>query len=510
MSDTVIPITKAKSRSNYRAQQSPAVKRSTNWRTMLLGGARGLLSRISGGSFNGTRDLYEAFGWDVSIDAYMLWQMYLRGGIAKRLVDSYPTATWGQPPTLTGNKGWTTAWQAFIDDQDLWSVMLRFDRISQLGRYAVLLVGLDDSSRLEDPVRAGRQSKVLYLQPYSDRAAVITRWGTDPTDPRFNLPIEYTINPGLALLEQFPGTGTNPGTIRQVPHQVPYRVHWSRLIHVAQGALENEVFGQSVLWASWNYLTDLQKVVGSASESYWMTANRGMHADLNPEMDLEEDDEAALTAEIDEYQNGQRRFIRTRGVTVKDLGSDVADPTGPFETLITLIAGTSGIPKRVLLGSEAAHNASTQDKGNWSEHVDEYRQLIAQPAFLLKLVKALMLMGVLPTMDAKKIMVEWPDAYRLSPLEEGQRANQRATAAANLTTAMTNVPNLMKVEEARVILSLPAELLTTGTEPAEPKLANQAPALAKTPGNGDGSTATPGSDSNGKGAPIKDRTTTTK
>lgn len=493
-----------------KTPKSPAQKRSVNWRNNLLGGARNFLSRVTGGSFNGKRDLYEAFGWDVSVDAYMLWQMYLRGGIARTLVEAYPTATWGQPPQITGNQSWTKAWDTLVDDQDLWSIMLRWDRVSQLGRYALLLVGLDDSQRLETPVNSSRTSKVLYLQPYSDRSAIITKWGTDPTDPRFGLPLEYTINPGLALLETFPGVNTNPVTQRAVPHQVPYRVHHSRVIHVAQNALENENFGQSILWAPWNYLTDLQKVVGGSSESYWMTANRGMHADIAKELELEDEDEAALTAEIDDYQDGLRRFIRTRGVTIKDLGSDVADPTGPFETLVTLIAGTARIPKRILLGSEAAHNASTQDKGNWAEHVDEYRKLTAQPMFLLKLVKAFMMMGVLPTMDPKKIMVKWPDAYRLSPLEEGQRANQRATAAANITSAVTNVPNLCSVEEMREMITLPRDIDPAGTKPEEPKQPNPPTNIAQTPGNGDGTTATPGSDSNGKGAPIKSRTTVTK
>ncbi len=494
----------------------PRAPRSINinqlmWRVMRMGDVtRGLMARWTGGSFGGKRDLYSVFGWDQTIDSGMMWQMFTRGGIARTIVTAYGDATWGSPPEVTATKKWSTAWETLVNDHKIWSVLHRLDRLSNLGQYAVLVVGTDDTAKMDQPVNTGRENKVLYLQPFSDRSAVITAWGTDPKNERFGLPIEYTINPGMAMAE---GRITGGKGI-QGPSRGSYKVHWSRVIHIAQGAMENEIFGVPLLWAVWNYLTDLMKVTGGSAESYWLTANRGMHANVEKDMDLDPDDEAALSEEIEEYQNGQRRFIRTRGVEVTSLGSDVANPEGPFRTLIALIAGTTRIPMRILLGSESAHNASTQDKGNWAEHVEEYRTLQAMPYFLGALVTGFMRMGVIQAIPLDKVKVEWPSAYRLSPLEQGQMDNQRATAANNLGLALKNVKNLMGRQEARKFVGLPEDNKGDELEIADGGSTDQngtgssADGGAPKTGPGSGNTATSGSDSNGSGDATQGRKAT--
>lgn len=469
--------------------------------------ARSWVNRLTGGGLNTRRHrLYDVFGWDQTITASMLWEAYQRGGIARRIVDAYPDDTWGAPPKLTG-RGFTTQWEQLEEDHNIWSVIHRLDRLSQLGQYAVLLVGTDRGN-LQQPL--SNASRITFLQPLSERSAVITRWGNDPSNERFGLPVEYTVYPGLARTEDAAMNGGHSGS---VPQLGSYKVHWSRVIHYAQGQLENEVFGVPLLWSVWNYLTDLQKITGGSAESYWLTANRGMQANVEPDMDLDPDDEAALTQEIEEYHQGLRRFIRTRGVEVKSLGSDVADPTGPYKANINLIAGTTGIPQRILLGSESAHQASTQDKGAWAEQVENYRVLTAGPSFLKPTILGLQRMGLLAQVRYSKIKQEWPDAYRLSPLELGQRANQRATALNNIGLAAKNAPNLMTVEEGRDIVGLPEQRKgTTKFEAPVNPAGNEDDQLgdggSARAGPGSGTTATPGSDANENGDAVQGRKAT--
>lgn len=477
------------------------------WKARMLLSGRGLLGRLLGGSFGGKRDLYEAFGWDKRIQSDQMWTMYSRGGIARRIVHAYPDAVWGNPPTFDGTtKQWTEKWNQIVEDTNLWTAFHRLDRLSQLGQYAVMVIGYDDGARLDTPVNPRKARNLIYLQPYSDRSAIITKWGTDPSKANFNLPEEYTIYPDQSAIE----TGMLGGGrgVTAVPNRGSFKVHHSRVLHVTQSQLESEVFGTPPLWAVWNYLTDLQKVVGSSAESYWQTANRGMHANLDKDVDLDPEDEAALSEEIDEYHNGQRRFIRTRGVDIKSLGADVADPKGPFETIVTLIAGTTSIPKRILLGSESGHNASTQDKGTWAEKIIEYRTLTATPNFIKPFIKALTAVGVLPaTSTAKKPTELWPDAYRLSPLEEAQRANQRATAVNNLGLGLKNIRNLMDRVEAREWVGLkddgktePLDIAAVPDPNADDNNDQKAgDGGVNTPGPGAGTTGTPTSDSNDKG-----------
>jgi hypothetical protein len=476
---------------------------------------------FGGGGFG--RDYYGVFGWERTLDTYLCMEMYKRGGIAKRIIDAYPDATWARPPAVTGpSKAFTNAFQDLVDDFDLWGIIHRADKLSRIGRYSVILVGTE-TTNLMNPVQPGE--KLLYLQPYSDVSARITRWGNDPTDPRFGLPLMYTVYPNLLDKPSAPGTVSSWG----VPTRTGFQVHWSRMIHIVQGNLEDNVYAIPYLSAGWNYLTDIMKITGGAAESFWATANRGLQADVKDDYDLGEDGEAALTAEIDEYMEGMRRFIRTKGVTIKSLGSDVADPSGPARMTLSLISGTYAIPQRVLLGSESGHAASTQDKGAFAEQIEQYRTNGARPKVIIPIIQGLQLSGTLPAAKIGKVTLNWPDAYRLSPLERAQMSNQTATAANNLSLAMKNVPNMLSVEESRTIVGwasdngMLTEMSTDIPEgdtrpelpvPTTPVDGKNTSGRQKSPdggtpksGPGSGNKSTPGqTDANGSADPVQTRT----
>src|SRR5690606_16993532 len=99
-----------------------------------------------------------------------------------------------------------------------------------------------------------------------------------------------------------------------------FDVHWTRVLHVAEGTLESNVFGASRLEASFNTLDDIWKVSGGAAETYWLAGNRGMHVDIDKEMTLDDKDADNLSDELEEYQHELRRIIRTQGVSIKELG----------------------------------------------------------------------------------------------------------------------------------------------------------------------------------------------
>ena len=49
-------------------------------------------------SFGGKRDLYDAFGYPRELTNTHFWEMYKRGGIARRIVSLAPYYTWKEPP----------------------------------------------------------------------------------------------------------------------------------------------------------------------------------------------------------------------------------------------------------------------------------------------------------------------------------------------------------------------------------------------------------------------------
>jgi hypothetical protein len=398
-------------------------------------------------SFDGQRNYQEIFGWDDCITVEKMAYMYNRSGIAKRVVDAYPDATWARPPVLwaEGDDNWTNAWADMVDQSNLWDALYRMDRLACLGQYSILVIGTDRPN-LAAPI--GKARRITYLQPYGENTTRIEEYDRNQASPTFGMPLLYRIYPEGPSLEPRE-IGRTPSRLKSNFPRSSFLVHASRIIHCARGALEDTVFGQPMMAPCWDYLTDLRKVVGSSSESYWIMANRGLQADIDKEMSLNAEDQANLQSEIDDFYNGFRRFIRTKGVEITPLTNEVADPKGPFEVLVTLISGATGIPKRILLGSEAGQLASTQDKGNWAERVEENRTLHVEPRIIRPFLRFVLNHAIIPPpkQDAA-LNILWPDAYRMSPLERGQTSAQTARTIANVTKMLES-----KSQEARTLLS---------------------------------------------------------
>jgi hypothetical protein len=190
----------------------------------------------------------------------------------------------------------------------------------------------------------------------------------------------------------------------------------------------------------YNLLDDIMKVVGGGAEMYWLSASRGVQVDVDKEMELEPEDEKNLTQEIEDWQNELRRFVRTRGVTMKPLAGDKTDPTGIFNVIISLISAATSIPKLILMGSSTSNMASQQDRAAWAERIGERVREYAEPVILKPYLNMLIAAGVLPKPTAR-YDINWPEAYKLSPLERGQTSAQMARSAANLSKADSHLMN---------------------------------------------------------------------
>jgi hypothetical protein len=412
--------------------------------------AQGWLSRIRsvfGGASqaNGKRDLYYTFGWATTIGHTDFVNKYVRQDIVKRIINAPVNALWSDPPKIEGDDAFNTAWSELLETVPLFHEVQRADILAGLGRFSILLVGLDDGRDVIYPVTRKEGRKVIYLQPYAEGSVTVSKWDTDPSSKRFGMPTEYEISPGTFLTRV--NTETSPTAT--VAERSSFKAHWTRVLHIAEGALESKVYGHSRLESIYNILDDIMKVTGGSAETYWLAANRGLHVDVDKEAELSEEDADNLSDEVDEYANELRRVIRTRGVTIKNLGSDVADPRGTFDVQLSLLAANTGIPKRVLMGSEAGQLASQQDRANWAIQVEMRISSHGQPTVLIPLIRLLIDVGVLPI--PKTLSITWPDAFKMNPLERAQTSAQMARSAANLSKTLKTVTeiNKLRAENAR-------------------------------------------------------------
>jgi hypothetical protein len=415
----------------------------------------------AGFSFNGKRDLYSVYGYPHTLSSADLLAKYERQDIAQRVVDKPAEGIWVQPPTPTGKgvaQGFKDKFSEVANHADLWTIMYQADRLCAFAPYSVIFLGLPGRPDSEAP-QVRNVEELAYVQAYGADKVVIDSPEMDTSSPRYGLPLFYRL-----------ATTT--------PHP-SLRVHHSRIIHMVDRPLMGKTEAIPRLQVLYNLLEDVLKVAGGSAETFWLTANRGMQADIDPELQLSATDADELDNEIEEYQHNLRRFIRTRGVEIKNLGSDVADPSGVFKVLISLLAGATGIPQRILIGAEAGQLASEQDRANWADYVENRRKVFAEPYVLRPLVRKFQEIALLPENPRAQLEWEWPDAFKQNPLERSQTSAQYARALINMSRRNEKDNPIASDEECRVMMGLPEKPPPGHTMPEvyEPPIA-AAPAAA--------------------------------
>ena len=420
---------------------------------------RSRLASWLGFSHNGERDLYTSFGYKRILMLEDLYALYRRNDIAYRIINAYPQATWADTPLIRDEKGGSSAkkdntgsrnsdFSPFVeaveelfDRLKIMDYLERADRVAQLGRYGVLVMGFAGKDKMDQPL-GKKKAELMYLVPYAENACRVTEWCQDTSDPRFGLPNIYEINPSRDV---------NYGE-KSLPQQ-SFRVHHSRVLHLAEQLDQDEVFGVPRLEPIYNRLKDLEKVIGGAAECFWLNANRGIHFDIAAENTLTEDQIKDAKEQANDFAHQLKRHVVTQGVTANVMGSDVADVEPTFNALLQLIAGATGIPQRILLGSEQGELASSQDENNWSDRIGERRNGFATRRILQPFIQLMIDTGNLPKPKGC-FWVEWPESQ---VSEEKQAAialqkTQALTAYANSPSA----PLIMPEQEFRkTILDLP-------------------------------------------------------
>jgi len=202
--------------------------------TQSLISERQQLAQRLGLRFGGTRDVYAEAGYPDRITPDDYVGRYRRDPIARRIVDMPVQATWRRTPIVTeverpDASPFAEQVVQLAHRLTLWRQLERVDRLSRLGRYGVLLIGVaePDGGDLGQPLPPLMDpSDVLYLTPLSERHAQIERLVSDPQSPRYGLPERYR----LRLSTEGSGLGS---------HRVI--AHHSRVIHVAEDLLEDLV-----------------------------------------------------------------------------------------------------------------------------------------------------------------------------------------------------------------------------------------------------------------------------
>ena len=406
------------------------------------------LRRASGGT--GKRDLNSECDYPENPDAEYFKKLYDRNPIANRIVSLYPKECWQVQPQVNERdtegvrtpfeKAWDElgaslrgrrSWHAQEEGSIVWSYLQRLDECCGIGHYGVLLLGLDDlpvgSTRtLADPVQfgPGNPRKLLFVRPVPENMARVTRWETDPGNPRYGRPTEYMISFNDPSEGEQSGIGLAAG-IRPVHH--------SRVIHVADNSLSSDVFGVPRMKVPLDRIEDLKKEYAGAGEGFWQACLPILSMETHPQMGGDVDvDENALKDMLEQIFNGSQRWMQTFGLAAKNLSPNVPSPAPFIDKAIEAICIVMGCPVRIFKGSERGELASSQDDDAWNDRLRQRQAGWITPHLIAPFVDRLIEYGVLP-IPPKGFVVSWPDLTSRSDQQKAQVGVSRMQALSSYT-----------------------------------------------------------------------------
>jgi uncharacterized protein len=386
-----------------------------------------------GSSGDPKRDLYKTLGYEVTPDFQSYYARYKRQDIAKAIVEALPNACWRLKPTISDTEKTDSKFEIeiakIIRTKNVWHYLARGDRVAGIGQFAGVLMGFDDGQELSQPLK--KATKLLFLRPYTQEFLAVQSFVEDTKNERFGLPETYKIS-----------------AEETTSKRSEVVVHYTRMIHISEGLVEDDVYGTPRLECVLNRLQDLEMISGGSAEMFWRGAFPGFAFRLDSESQFDPDQLDEFEEEIQAYVNELRRYMRLQGMEVEALSTQVSDPSNHIDVLVTLIAAATRIPKRILLGSERGELSSSQDERAWIDRIDERRSDHLTVNVIRPFVDTLISSGVVPPPPAEDYTIEWPP---LVVLGDSERLGIAKSAAETLAKYVST-PGLDQLIPAEMFL----------------------------------------------------------
>lgn len=365
--------------------------------------------------------LDEACGYPAQLEVKDYKDLIDRDGMANRVLNMYPTECFSVKPMVYERENLETdsqtpfelAVQRLFDDTDLLSKLLKFDLGSGLGRYGVLLLGINDKNDPALPFPGiqddGTNPKptshdLYYTTPFTELEVKIAAVERNSSSRRFGKPTHYEIT-----IDDPNSAGMSSGIGKKL------KVHWSRVIHTAsEGGITSSVYGPPQLENVYNYFLNVKKILGGSAEMFYLGGFPGTSFEVPPELASQvELDKEELKNEIESFISGFKRYIALQGVQAKQLMPNIEDPASHIQVQLQAIAMSKAIPLRIMMGSEEARMASAQDSENWNRRVGRRHTTHVTPNIIRPLIDRLIAMGVVPA-PQRPYVIRWPDIYSVS------------------------------------------------------------------------------------------------
>ncbi|EPC8905228.1 anti-CBASS protein Acb1 family protein [Enterobacter cloacae] len=297
------------------------------------------------------------YGFPEQVTYENLYALYRRGGISHGAVEKLVGKCWQTKPEIiegddADESKDETAWEKNtkkVFTKRLWRAFAEADRRRLVGRYAGILLHINDSRTWDQPVFRGKSLKKVTIAWAG--SLTVSEWVTDQKSADYGQPKQWK------YVESLPNGGANQRF-----------VHPDRVFIL--GDYSNDAIG--FLEPGYNACVSLEKVEGGSGESFLKNAARQLNVNFEKEIDF--NNLASLYGvSIDELQDkfnevagemnrGNDVLMTTQGATVAPLVTAVADPSATYNVNLQTFAASVDIPVKVLVGMQTGERASTEDQ----------------------------------------------------------------------------------------------------------------------------------------------------
>lgn len=429
-----LPFTKKKTNViNYTEQD----RKNDSFYGQILNSLQQAFGRGGSGNFgvspDGKRDYNALFGYGVELTYWDYKCMYERGGYAKTIVDLFPKFCWRDPAEIRFNdKPILKDELNMLRQAGFFKAMERADICNRIGQFSVLFIGIPDGLDPSLPVGSAKAGDFagMYFNVYEEDGVEVIEWDTDPASPRYNMPIKY----------QLQVTANNHSKLQG--NVVARVVHYSRVVHLAEGALSSKLEGVSALKAPWNALQDKEKVRGSSGEAFYRNSRQKLALETAPSQagvkvkDLTDEARAKLKENVENFQNGFEDTLRLNNMKANMLQPSIASPRDTFDIATEDVAGACRIPVRYLTTKAGGTVTGSEDKAALNGVVKD-RQEQECTVWLLESLQIMDEAGllVLPEFSA----VKWPVQSALTEKEAAEATASKAKAFNDVATGLSTI-----------------------------------------------------------------------
>lgn len=380
------------------------------------------------------------YGFKQNLDFHDFYKLYCRNGLASGAVDKLAGTCWKTNPwVIEGDEEdesrKETAWEkktSRVLTARLWRRLREADTRRLVGRYAGLVLRINDSGKWHEPVKGGAKALVDAV-PVWAASLRPSEWNTDLSSEDYGKPKSWT------YIEQ--GSSGQPG--RNI------KIHPDRVFIL--GDYTDDAIG--FLEPVYNNFVSLEKVEGGSGESFLKNAARQLNINFDTDIDFNNlasmygvsvnDLQERFNEVAKEVNRGNDVLLPTQGATVTPLVSAVPDPQPTYNINLQTISAGLDIPSRVLVGNQQGERASTEDLRFFYSRCQSRRMDLSFE--VEDLVDHLTRIGVLEPTGEKTVM--WDD---LTEQTFAERLDSAAKMSAINQTALATGEEVFSNDEIRV------------------------------------------------------------